>query len=117
MYNFTVPGWHPTPLNKFVGRHWSVGHKAKTLDANMIHIHGKMHAGIPVAELKRRVSIEITLAPRQRACDPDAYWKSLLDGLVACGLLRDDSNKWCELGKVRFFRGAAKCTRIILEDI
>ena len=41
-------------------------------------------AGLP----KRRVGLTITLPPRQRAWDADALWKSLLDGLTACGAIQ-----------------------------
>ena len=42
-----------------------------------------LEAGIPRATGRRRVSLHIVLAPRQRAGDPDAFWKSTLDALVA----------------------------------
>jgi hypothetical protein len=59
----------------------------------------------------------LTLAPRQRACDPDAFWKSTLDALVHAGLLVDDNRQGCELGEVRFDRGTARRTVIVLADL
>ena len=63
------------------------------------------------------MSLEITLAPRQRAGDPDAYWKSLLDALVRARLLVDDRRQYVELGAVTFARGKAKRTVVTLEDL
>jgi Holliday junction resolvase RusA-like endonuclease len=54
---------------------------------------------------------------RGRERDPDASWKSVLDGLVHAHMLIDDSRKWCKLGDVTFERGSERATTIQLTDI
>lgn len=115
-HNLLIPNWTPAGLNQWQGRHWSVGHKLKKADREIVGWYAQQ-AGIPLATCQRRVSVKITLTPRQRACDPDAPLKSLLDALVACGLLLDDNPKWCVLGSVTFDQGAERQTEIILEDV
>jgi hypothetical protein len=115
-YTLTVPDWQPARLNQFVGRHWSSGHRLKKADRLLLAGHA-MAAGIPPASGKRRVSLCITLSARQRAGDPDAYWKSVLDGLVAARLLIDDNRQHAQLGTVEFLRGDARQTTIILEEL
>jgi hypothetical protein len=116
VHRLTIPRWHPARLNEIMGRHWAIGHKRKRADAITIGWHAKA-SEIPHAEGRRRVSLVIVLGPRQRAGDPDAYWKSTLDGLVLAGLLRNDSSRWCELGTIEFRRGTEHATEIILEDL
>lgn len=112
-----IDGWHPTKLNQMLNaRHWSIAHRAKKHDANVIAL-AVLGAGVEKAKRQRRVSLEIVLAPRQRGGDCDAYWKSLLDGLVKCGALKDDNRQWCELGELTFSRGPRKATVICLEDL
>lgn len=110
-----IAGWHPTPLNKLVGRHPMQAHKLKADDKAQVRIEAVIQR-IPPAAFRRTVSLTITLAPRQRACDPDAYWKSLLDALVGAVLLVDDSRQWCRLGSVTFDRGERRSTTITLTD-
>jgi len=74
-------------------------------------------AGAIEATGKRRVNLHITLSPRQRAADPDAYWKSLLDALVHCKALRNDNRQWVELMPVEFDRASTKATTIVLTDV
>jgi Holliday junction resolvase RusA-like endonuclease len=73
---------------------------------------------VPGATGQRRVSLSVTLAPRRRQPDADAYDKVLLDSLVRCGLLCDDNAKGI-LGRmsVEFLRGKTSETRITLEDV
>jgi hypothetical protein len=88
----------------------------KKADRNMVG--GYCLVGrVPAADGKRRVSLEITLAPGQRACDPDSQLKSLLDSLVAAGVLKNDSHLWCECAPVTFARGPKRSTKITLEDL
>ncbi len=115
-WTFAVEGWQPARLNQWDGRHWSARAKAKKADRRVIALAAKL-AGIPRATGNRRVSLHLTLEPRQRAPDVDAHWKSLLDGLTAAGLLRDDNRKWCELGTVTYSRGPSRATRVELEDV
>lgn len=112
LHTIHILDWHPTPLNKLLG-HWARSSKLKKLDRGVIAYY---FADIPKAAGKRRVSLEIVLGKGQRACDPDAYWKSLLDALVHAGQLVNDSPKWVELAPVKFSRSIAGAT-ITLEDI
>lgn len=111
-----IDNWHPPRLNEWAGCHWSVGAKLKLQAKLTVRIAG-LNACIPLAVCKRRVSLRITLAPRARGGDPDAYWKSLLDALVQGGYLVDDSKEWVELGPVEYDRGERRATTITLEDL
>jgi len=113
-HRLTIDRWHPPRINEWDGYHWSRRAKLKRSDRDLVAVMGLI---IPRAEGKRRVSLVLTLAPRQRGGDPDAYWKSLLDALTTCGLLVDDSRQWCELGTVEFERGQRRATEIVLEDM
>jgi hypothetical protein len=115
-YRLTLPAWHPTPVNRLVGAHFGTRARRKRHDRELVAAHA-LAAGIPRATRRRRVQLCITLGPRQRAADPDAYWKSTLDALVACGQLVNDSRQWVELGPVTFARGPAPATSIVLEDL
>lgn len=114
-HELRVENWLPTPLNKLLGCHWAVAHKRKRADKATIALEAKQQ-GLPLATGKRRVSLVLTLPKGQRRWDSDAFWKTMLDGLTACGLLVDDSPKWCELGPVEQVRGKVKRTVVVLED-
>lgn len=111
-----IPGWTPTLLNAFLGRHWGVGHAKKKIDAELIGTYAVAQA-LTKASGKRRVSLELHGWKRGRLPDPDAVWKSLLDGLVACRLLIDDSPNWCEIVSPVYIRDAIWQTTITLEDL
>ena len=115
-HTLTITNWTPIRLNLWEGRHWRVKHRLKKMQAEVLGTYSAL-ASIPAAEGKRRVSLILTMAPRQRRPDPDAFWKGMLDGLVLCGLLVDDGPKWCELGSVSYERGPVRQTRIVLEDV
>ena len=111
-----VTNWHPARVNQWAGRHWSAKHRLRTSDYEILRWDSNSEE-VPLAQGKRRVSLEIVLGPRQRAGDPDAYWKLLLDNLKHLGLIRDDSREWLELGTVTFRRGPQRATAITLEDV
>lgn len=111
-----IDGWHPARKNEWEGRHWSVKNRIKAADKAVVFA-ANFNAGIPKATTKRRVRLTITLGPRQRGGDVDAYWKSLLDALKCAGLIIDDSKEWVETPPVEYVRGPKKATRIELEDI
>lgn len=115
-HHLHIDAWHPARLNELLNAHWSQRGRRKREDRDIIAAES-LAQGIPRAAGRRRVELAITLAPRQRAADPDAYWKSLLDGMVKAGLLTDDNRQGCELGSVRFARGARRATEIIITDI
>ncbi len=115
MWTITIPDWHPAKLNELLGD-WRKRERLKKGDRFLVAYYCR-EQNLPVALGRRRVSLLLTLKPRQRGGDPDAYWKSLLDALVICGCLRDDSRHGVELGEVRFERGPAASTTITLEDL
>jgi hypothetical protein len=111
-----IPRWHPATLNKLV-RNYQQASRLKGLDRQMIAVHYMPYPAC--GETKRRVTLTITLQPGKRAPDPDAYWKSTLDGLVKCGALKNDSHKWVMLAPVIYVRGTDTDwgTDIVLEDM
>ena len=115
MPTLTIPGWRPATLNELLSGHWRKAARLKKQDAEIIAAACWM-ARLPKAAGKRRVSLRLTLPPRQRRWDKDALWKSLLDGLVKAGALVNDSPNWCEPGEVVYQRGDRLVTEIILED-
>ncbi|HKI30283.1 MAG TPA: hypothetical protein VKA46_00225 [Gemmataceae bacterium] len=112
----TIPDWHPARLNQLLTQHWRPRYRLKRADAALVATYAHL-TGIPPATGRRRVLLRITLGPRQRAGDPDAYWKSLLDALKAARLLVDDNRQGVELGPVTFDRGPARATAITLENL
>lgn len=116
VHRIVIPGWQPTRLNQLLSVCWQKAARLKKADRQVVTLYARQ-AGIRTASTPRRVSLEITLAPRQRAGDPDAYWKSCLDALVCAGALVDDSRQWVELGPVTFGRGQQKGTVIVLEEL
>jgi len=111
----TIPNWHPATTNQLLQGHWSKGAKLKKNDAAIIAGYFTIS---PKAKQKRLLKLSIGLGYKQRGCDPDAYFKSLLDALVKAGMLVDDSPKWVELAPVEYYRtDALPETRITLEDI
>ncbi len=108
-----IRGWHPAALNQLMKSPW-VAAKLKKDDKRVV---GKWLAALPRAAGKRRLTLTITLAPRQRAVDPDGWWKSLLDALVYHGFLRDDNRQSVELMPVEFERREGKATTLRIEEI
>lgn len=107
MHVIIITGWHPAPLNKLVNSHWATAHKLKKRDKKEI-FYASRH--ISAANSKRKVEVIIELAKGKRACDPDAYFKSLGDALTAAGMLVNDSYKWVEWMPVKYERGVTKTT-------
>lgn len=114
-YTMTILGWRPRSLNELMGFHHMTVYKLKKRDKQRIALEKMVH-GIPDAVHKRRVSLRIVLQGRDKATDPDANWKSLLDALVACRLLVNDSSEWVSLGEVEYERGK-RATVLTLTDI
>ncbi len=108
-----IHGWHPAPLNQLM-RGPFIAARLKKQDKRVV---GKWLAALPRAAGKRRLTLTITLAPRQRAVDPDGWWKSLLDACVYHGFLRDDNRQSVELMPVEFERGETKATTLRIEEI
>lgn len=112
-----IPRWHPARLNTLkAGVHWATAARLKRFDKDVVAI-SVMGAAVPKADGKRSVELAIVLGPRMRGGDPDSYWKSLLDALVACGALLGDAKEHVELLPVRYERGSQHATLILLRDI
>jgi Holliday junction resolvase RusA-like endonuclease len=115
-YKLRIPSWQPTPLNKLLKAHWGTAGRLKRVDRQMIAGYCKANR-IPTAQGPRAVKLTITLAPKQRAADPDAYWKSTLDALVEAQMLIDDNRQYCRCAGVDFERGTERATLIELEEL
>jgi hypothetical protein len=110
-----IERWQPSPLNKLL-KHWRTAQRLKTVDRNMVNGYCRLNRFRPAVG-PREVNLCIVLGPKQRACDPDAYWKSTLDALVKAGMLIDDNRQYCRINPVTFERGPQRETRIELIDI
>jgi len=111
-----IPDWIPKRVNQMIGAPWQQTYHVKKVDAQTIHLYAWIHS-IRKATGRRRVSLKLFGWRRGRMSDPDAHWKSLLDGLVWCGLLIDDAYRFCELGTIKMTRCERTWTEITLEDI
>jgi hypothetical protein len=114
-----IPGWHPTSLNKLIGMHWRDRADAKVTDYTVVAYQCR-EGRVTEAVGKRRVSALFVFGKGKRRTDPDSFHKVLLDALVRCKVLKNDSQVWCELGAwecVRAADGEEWGTRVVLEDI
>jgi hypothetical protein len=102
-YCLWIPWWFPTTSNKLLTCHWAKAGRMKQADKDMIAAYFS-RSGIPTALMKRRVDLHCIVPAGKRREDEDAFWKSGLDALVACGALKDDSPRWCEKGRVYWSR-------------
>lgn len=100
-----IPKWFPSSANVREYKHWSKGKKAKDGDKKMVAVYFAM-SGIPKAIGRRVVSITLVYPTRRSWRDSDNILKSALDALVACQAIRDDSDKWFELGSVKHRLGS-----------
>src|SRR5262249_43659142 len=87
-----IPKWRPPLANQWRGRHWNIAHRLRKQSTQLLGVY-VLKQRVPKATGRRRVSVEIVLAPRQRQPDRDAFDKLLLDALVGAGLLLDDSER------------------------
>lgn len=113
-YRVDIPDFLPVSVNALLALHWSKRSRLKSADAAVVAAMCNHH-GVPKATGKRRVSVTFRQS-RGRFADEDNRKKSLLDSLVACGRLVDDSPAWCEQGGVATERGPNR-TVIVLEDV
>jgi len=138
-HTIRIPDWNPTLLNKLLGSHWARAARLKEMDKEIVSVMAYRQS-VPKVKLvrgpdrieggkvypgrlrkgtgpRRRVSLLIQLEAGQRRGDRDGYWKSVLDALVACQRLVNDSPVWCEQGPVEFERTGRIGTIITLEDL
>jgi hypothetical protein len=112
-----IPYWHPIRINDLLSMHWGERIKVKKCQHYLIAVEA-WAARIPIAEgVKRRVTLTIVLGPRQKGGDPDAYWKVLLDSLVKCKVLVNDSKEYVDLAPVQYQRAENEATIILIEDL
>ena len=113
-WRLEIPGWRPALLNELLGRHPMSVARRKAHDRRILG-RALVAYGVPRATGPRGVHLEITgrfgVFP-----DPDSPWKSLLDALVRCGALVDDSAEFCHWTPATFRRGAPG-TVIELRDL
>lgn len=115
-YILTIPGWHPSKVNEYRNRHWSVG--ARMRKRAEIHLATAALVGsVPRATTPRRVKLVLSGWARGGPFpDRDAHEKHFLDAMCACGLLVDDSPRWL-VGRVEVeYQRGRKETTVILED-
>ena len=114
-----IAAWHPSTLNQHnSSNHWSKRARLKASDRDIIAYAAKQ-SRLVSSEQPRKVGLHLILGKGQRACDPDAFWKSLLDALVLCGMLRGDTARFCTMGPVCYSRSMGNHwgTIITLEDL
>lgn len=116
-WEIMIPKWHPALINHMTEAHHMRIYRRKQADKRQLYITLLAYR-IPPASTPRRLTLTLTYRRGQTACDPDAPFKSLLDGLVGIGALVDDSPEWLDLEKLRYGEpGGRRETLIRLEDI
>lgn len=117
IYTFTVPDWLPISVNYLMRARGYALRRRKQQDAQLIATYAFL-AQIPKATGRRRVSARYVCSRKSRP-DADNLLKSLLDGLVAAGMLRDDRHEFVELGQYEFAdsEGQERSTVITLEEL
>lgn len=114
-YHLTIDNWTPTRTNELRG-HWAKAARLKKIDSNMVCGYA-IRNRIPVAQGPREVALRITLPPKSRGKDEDAFWKSTLDALVNAKMLIDDCTRYCRTGSVEIVSGEKRETRISLTEL
>jgi hypothetical protein len=112
-FKLILPGFVPATVNELTRGHFRERIRLAEADKEIVGFYARQQ-GIPLAEKKRRVGVKISKPGRK--CDVDAYFKSLLDALVAHSLLVNDSPAWCELSTWEIVRGPRE-TVVTLEDV
>jgi len=115
IWTMEIPGWHPCALNKLVHSHHHRASSFKAKDREIVARACLVYA-IPAAEARRSVEIHLVFAKGARACDPDAYWKSLLDALVHARALKNDSMDWVVCRPPAYSRGERQTSFITLQE-
>src|SRR5215813_10561507 len=87
-----IPKWQPPRCNRWRGRHWSIAHRLRKQSTQLLGVYA-LQQHVPRATGRRRVSVEVALAPRMRRSDADSFDKLLLDALQGAGLLVDDGEQ------------------------
>lgn len=115
MWTIDIPDWHPHLLNELLTAHRMKAARMKKEDADFFAAYG-FNAGVPKAKVKRWVRCTFFGWHSGRRPDPDAFFKSTLDGLVQARLLVDDSGKWCEWERPRIIPSKERRTVVELSE-
>lgn len=115
-WEVTIEDWRPTSLSVLMHKHWRTAANIKKKEAKRIAA-AFLASGCTGAIGKRKLTMHIRLAPKQRAFDADNVWKGTKDGLKRCGAIKDDSPKWVDHESPTYSRGATMATTLILEDV
>lgn len=110
-----IPHWHPTPLNRLMRMHWAERARINTSEIALISAYADIAAVPRKCKTRQRVQMTIFLKPRQRACDPDAQLKNVLDALKRYGAIVDDSRTWLDLAPVQYERGSKDAWGTLIE--
>lgn len=121
-WEIVIPNWQPIRTNELIGVHWGTTCSLKKCQHRLVSLYAYQADVVPAEgahRKRRRVTLTITLGPGQRGGDPDGYWEVLLDSLVKCGALVDDTIQWVEQAPVTFPypRGPQPETRILIEEL
>jgi Holliday junction resolvase RusA-like endonuclease len=109
-----IPNWLPTGLNEMLRMHWAARRKRFKVNARLVGAYLKL-AGVFPAGGRRRVTLHFQA--RNNTPDADNWKKELLDCLVECRALVDDSPRWAEVPEPRCSAGRSRRTVIEIEDI
>src|SRR5580765_4565260 len=102
-YTFTIPGYSPPRPNELFRQRLRGRMVMERTAKELVWAYGRW---IPEATGKRRVSMMITLGPRQRVPDADADpWKVILDALANWKMILGDRRDQVELVPVVYDRG------------
>jgi hypothetical protein len=117
VWEIVIPNWRPAAFNELRRAGiWGAARLKKT-DLDFVNLYCRLLGRVPEAQTLRRVTLIVTLPPKQRQWDIDALQKSTLDALVGSRMLRSDHGKWAQWGGVEYRRGAQLSTTIRLEDL
>jgi hypothetical protein len=115
-HTLSLAGFRPPSLNRLLRMHWAARLRLGRQVKQLVGLE-RLAQGLPKAGGRRRVSVLVEVAGPGGLPDPDGTLKLLLDALVACGLLIDDSARWCECAPPAVRRGEATRTVVALEDM
>lgn len=114
-WTVTIVDWRPPSLNVLMRLHHYQRSRNKKAISHMIGIYARL-ANVTRAAEPRRVRINITYTGRQKEMDRDNVQKVLLDALVACEALVDDSPTWLQGVEIHQERGKLEQTVIVIEE-
>lgn len=117
-HSIWIPKWYPPSTNRLAGKHWAESGRVKKQARLLIGAMARHHR-TPKATGRRRVGLMILYSDARRKCDPDNYWKALLDALKHAKLIVNDDETHVVLETPVFQRCPPDCwgTRITLTEV